>query len=216
MRPTVWATLMCLILMPFLMPWARAATFDCDKASTFVEKVICSDTRLTNLDDQLGRQYKDVLAASSNGGALKAEQKAWLSSRNQCKDSDCIMKAYDDRIRVLNAMSAPAKSGDVTGTYKMKDRGAAGVVLVQQTANGRIKFYVNATYRMNTGELSGEVPLTGSAGNYVDKELDCTLSFNFVPDSLVLNQDGSCGMGLNVSAAGTYKRVSSAPPKFDE
>jgi len=106
MRPTVWAMLMCLVLTP----WARAATFDCDKASTSVEKVICSDTRLTNLDDQLGRQYKDVLAASSNGGALKAKQKAWLSSRNQCKDSDCIMKAYDDRIRVLNAMSAPAKS----------------------------------------------------------------------------------------------------------
>ena len=212
MRPTVWATLMCLVLTP----WARAATFDCDKASTFVEKVICSDTRLTNLDDQLGRQYKDALAASSNSGALKAEQKAWLSSRDQCKDSDCIMKAYDDRISILSAMSAPAKSGDVTGTYKMKDRGAAGVVLVQQTANGRIKFYANATYRTNTGELSGEVPLLGSAANYVDKELDCTLSFNFLPGSLVLNQDGSCGMGLNVSAAGTYKRVSSTPPKFDE
>jgi uncharacterized protein len=212
MRPTVWATLMCLVLTP----WAWAATFDCDKASTFVEKVICSDLRLTNLDDQLGRLYKDALAASSNSGALKAEQKAWLSSRNQCKDSDCIMKAYDDRISVLGAMSAPAKSGDVTGTYKMKDRGAAGVVLVQQTTNGRIKFYINATYRTNTGELSGEVPLSGDATNYVDKELDCTLSFNFMPGSLVLNQDGSCGMGLNVSAAGTYKRVSSTPPKFDE
>jgi len=212
MRPTVWATLMCLVLTP----WAWAATFDCDKASTFVEKVICSDLRLTNLDDQLGRLYKDALAASSNSGALKAEQKAWLSSRNQCKDSDCIMKAYDDRISVLGAMSAPAKSGDVTGTYKMKDRGAAGVVLVQQTTNGRIKFYINATYRTNIGELSGEVPLSGDAANYVDKELDCTLSFNFMPGSLVLNQDGSCGMGLNVSAAGTYKRVSSTPPKFDE
>jgi uncharacterized protein len=212
MRPTVWATLMCLVLTP----WAWAATFNCDKASTFVEKVICSDLRLTNLDDQLGRLYKDALAASSNSGALKAEQKAWLSSRNQCKDSDCIMKAYDDRISVLGAMSAPAKSGDVTGTYKMKDRGAAGVVLVQQTTNGRIKFYINATYRTNTGELSGEVPLSGDATNYVDKELDCTLSFNFMPGSLVLNQDGSCGMGLNVSAAGTYKRVSSTPPKFDE
>ena len=212
MRPTVWATLMCLVLTP----WAWAATFDCDKASTFVEKVICSDLRLTNLDDQLGRLYKDALAASSNSGALKAEQKAWLSSRNQCKDSDCIMKAYDDRISVLGAMSAPAKSGDVTGTYKMKDRGAAGVVLVQQTTNGRIKFYINATYRTNTGELSGEVPLSGDATNYVDKELDCTLSFNFMPGSLVLNQDGSCGMGLNVSAAGTYKRASSTPPKFDE
>ena len=98
----------------------------------------------------------------------------------------------------------------------MKDRGAAGVVLVQQTANGRIKFYLNATYRTNTGELLGEVPLTGSVANYVDKELDCTLSFGFVPGSLVLNQDGSCGMGLNVSAAGTYKRVSSTPQKFEE
>jgi hypothetical protein len=91
-------------------------------------------------------------------------------------------------------------------------------VLVQQTTNGRIKFYLNATYRMNTGELSGEVPLTGDAATYVEKgeEWDCTVSFNFRPGSLVLNQNGSCGMGLNVSAAGTYKRVSSAPPKFDD
>lgn len=41
-------------------------------------------------------------------------------------------------------------------------------------------------------------------------------SIVLAPSSLVLNQDGSCGMGLNVSAAGTYKRVSSTPPKFDE
>ena len=58
MRTTVWAMLMCLVLTPS----ARAATFDCDKASTSVEKVICSDTRLTNLDDRLGRQYKEERA----------------------------------------------------------------------------------------------------------------------------------------------------------
>ena len=40
MRPTVWAMLMCLVLTP----WARAATFDCDKASTSVEKVISGHT----------------------------------------------------------------------------------------------------------------------------------------------------------------------------
>ena len=97
------------------------------------------------MDDQLGRLYKDALAASSDITALKTEQKAWLSSRNQCKDSDCIMKAYADRISALSAVSASAKSGDFTGTYNMKDRGAEGVVLVQQTANGRIKFYLNAT-----------------------------------------------------------------------
>ena len=96
MRPTVWATLMCLVLTS----WARAATLDCDKASTSVEKVICSDTRLTNLDDQLGRRYKDALAASSNSGALKAEQKAWLSSRNQCK-ATTIASVFSVRCRHL-------------------------------------------------------------------------------------------------------------------
>ena len=58
---------------------AWAATFDCNKLSTFVEKAICSDSRLTSMDDQLGRLYKDALAASSNSAALKTEQKAWLS-----------------------------------------------------------------------------------------------------------------------------------------
>ena len=147
-------------MLPFLglMPSAWAATFDCNKASTFVEKAICSDSRLTSIDDQLGRLYKDALAASSNSSALKAGQRAWLSSRDQCKDSDCVIKAYEARISSLSAMSSPDKSGDFTGTYKMEDKGAAGLVLVQQTANGQIKFYLNATYRTNVGEVSGECP----------------------------------------------------------
>jgi uncharacterized protein len=109
-----------LTTLALLMPCAQAATFDCNKASNFVEKVICSDSRLTSMDDQLGRLYKDALATASDYEALKTEQKDWLSSRNQCKDSDCIMRAYSDRISALSAMTAPAKPGDFTGTYKMK------------------------------------------------------------------------------------------------
>jgi uncharacterized protein len=208
MRRAVWTMLLCLGLMPS----AWAATFDCNKASTFVEKAICSDSRLTRMDDQLGRLYKDALAASSNSAALKTEQKAWLSSRDQCKDSDCIMKAYADRISSLSPKSAAAKSLDFTGTYKA----ANGGVIVQQTPDGKIKFSISATYRTNVGEVSGEVPLSGDAANYADKETDCDLSFKFAPGKLVVTQDGSCGMGLNVSASGTYKRVSAAPPKFDD
>lgn len=100
----------------------------------------------------------------------------------------------------------------VTGTYRMEN----GEVLVQQTRDGRIKFSLNATYQTNVGEVSGEVPLIGEAANYVNKELDCTLSFKFARSRLMVTQDGSCGMGLNVSGAGTYKQISSAPPKFDE
>jgi uncharacterized protein len=208
MRVAVWTMLLGLGLMPS----AWAAAFDCNKASTFVEKAICSDSRLTSMDDQLGRLYKDALAASSNSAALKAEQRAWLSSRDQCKDSDCIIKAYDDRIGALGAKSAPAKPGDFTGTYK----GANGDVLVQQTADGQIKFAVSAMWKMNVGEVSGEIPLNGDAASYADKENDCGLSLKFATGTLDVTQDGVCGMGLNVTASGTYKRVSAAPPKFDE
>jgi uncharacterized protein len=208
MRVAVWT------MLPFLglMPSAEAAAFDCNKASNFVEKAICSDSRLTNMDDQLGRLYKDALAASSNSAALKAEQRAWLSSRDQCKNSDCIIKAYEDRISAFGAISSPAESGDFTGTYKA----ANGDVLVQQTPDGRIKFSISATYRMNVGEVSGEIPLNGNAANFSDKENDCGLSFKFAPGKLVVTRDGGCGMGLNVTAPGSYKRVSAAPPKFDD
>jgi hypothetical protein len=98
----------------------------------------------------------------------------------------------------------------VTGTYKMKN----GEVRVQQTT-GRIKFYVNATYQTNVGEVSGKLRSRGAA-SYADRDNDCALAFKFASAKLVVSQDGSCGMGLNVSASGTYNRVSTAPPKFDE
>jgi len=201
---TIATLLLCLVLMPS----ARAATFNCDKASTFAEKVVCSDSRITAMDDELGRLYKAALASSHEKEALKAEQKAWLASRDRCQDSNCIMKAYSDRIAALKG----GATASVTGTYTMK----GGEVRVQQTNDGRIKFYINATHQENVGEVSGEAPLSGDAANYADQGNDCALSFKFAGEKLVVSQDGSCGMGLNVSGAGTYKRVNTAAPKFDE
>jgi hypothetical protein len=111
---------------------------------------------------------------------------------------------------VLMVSARAAES--VTGTYKMKN----GEALVQQTTDGRIKFALNAAYQTNVGEVSGEAPLKGDTASYADQDLDCELTFKFAPGKLVVSQNGSCGMGLNVSAAGTYKRASTAPPKFED
>lgn len=110
----------------------------------------------------------------------------------------------------LALMPSARAAESVTGTYKMEN----GEVLIQQTKDGQMKFSLNATYKTNVGEVSGEVPLTGDAASYADT--DCSLTFKFGPGKLVVKQDGSCGMGLNVSGSGTYKRVSTALPKFDE
>ena len=111
----------------------------------------------------------------------------------------------------LALMSSVQAAENVTGTYKAQN----GEVRVQQI-DGRIKFFLNATYQTNVGEVSGEVPLTGGDANYLDQDSDCALGFKFSPGKLAVSQTGSSGMGLNVSGSGTYKRVSTAVPNFDE
>ncbi|MGV1015236.1 MAG: lysozyme inhibitor LprI family protein [Methyloceanibacter sp.] len=196
-----------LLLCMVLTAPGHAASFDCNKASTFAEEVVCSDSRLTVMDEELARLYKAAVASSPDEAAVNAAQKAWLAVRDRCKDSNCIMQAYSERIA---ALKGGANDG-VTGTYTMK----GGEVRVQQ-ANGKIKFFVSATHQANVGELSGEAPLSGDQAKYDNADNDCALAFKFSGEKLVVSQDGSCGMGLNVSGSGTYNRVSTAAPSFDE
>ena len=112
MRLAVWAVLLDLVLIPS----TRAASFDCAKASTFVEKAICTDKQLSSLDDQLAGLYKAARAANVNAATVEADQKVWLSSRDQCIDAACLKKAYAN-----GGSSAAPASGGFTGTYKMKN-----------------------------------------------------------------------------------------------
>jgi uncharacterized protein len=77
-----------------------AASFDCTKSKTFVEKTICSEPRLSKLDDVLVENYIGMYYSNFGGTkqSLKAEQLKWLSSRNKCKDSKCLAKSYEKRI----------------------------------------------------------------------------------------------------------------------
>jgi uncharacterized protein len=82
---------------------AAAASFDCAKASTRVEKAICADAALSRLDELLGRFYfaaRERLA--ENGACLVADQQQWLrAGRNPCADADCLKKAYLERLAEL-------------------------------------------------------------------------------------------------------------------
>lgn len=190
---------------------ASAASFDCAKAGTLVEKAICSDPVLSGMDSDLGRAYKAALAASPSPDTLKAGQRAWLTQRNQCQDTGCLRSAYQSRLAVLQGGGAvSADSGGVTGTYTSK----SGEVLVLQTGPEQIKFSVSAVYKMNTGEISGDARLNGNRATYSGEDGDCLMLFTFSSGKLEVTQEGICGMGFNVSGAGDYKRVNKAPPKF--
>ena len=77
-----------------------AAGFDCAKAKTPVEKMICANESLSKLDELLNKTYKKEL---SNASTIPEIQLSWLTNvRNNCKDVECLKKVYGDRIEKLN------------------------------------------------------------------------------------------------------------------
>lgn len=81
-------------------------SFDCHKATTRSEMLICSSQALAAQDVQLMKIYKAVLNTSSDKESLKKEQLEWRSSqRDTCSTEECISKAYESRIEDLEAVS---------------------------------------------------------------------------------------------------------------
>ena len=83
-----------------------AASFDCEKATTEVEKLICSDDLLSSLDRLLSTAYRIALKRTDNEKQLIHSQKQWLKyERNACRDTECIKEAYVTRIKELRLSS---------------------------------------------------------------------------------------------------------------
>lgn len=79
---------------------AFSASFDCAKASTLIEKAICSDPTLGKLDEALANNYNGMLSADLGRPAksIRNEQREWISKRNKCMTRDCLVSAYRERI----------------------------------------------------------------------------------------------------------------------
>lgn len=80
---------------------ASAASFNCDKAATFVEKTICSNNSLSKLDDALAENYKHMMASDIGKGArmdLRTTEREWLTMRNKCTTAQCIETLYRQRV----------------------------------------------------------------------------------------------------------------------
>ena len=78
---------------------AHAASFDCAKARTLIENHICGDQKLSALDEELSKVYREVLDATPRPDAFRASQRVWLRDvRNVCTTSQCLTKAYQDRL----------------------------------------------------------------------------------------------------------------------
>ena len=96
---------------------AAAASFDCAKARTSVEHLICADPALSALDERLATAYK---AASAHDGKLRAQQREWISgTRNKCDSTACLSQAYTQRLQALDtpAAACAVRTADVVGHW---------------------------------------------------------------------------------------------------
>ncbi|QEP30335.1 lysozyme inhibitor LprI family protein [Pukyongiella litopenaei] len=98
------ATLLCLAAP---LAWAdEGPSFDCAKAQSGAEQLVCEDAGLAELDRRLAGRFTDAvgLAQGLDAGAeeavteLKAMQRGWIKGRDECwKAADqraCVADAY--------------------------------------------------------------------------------------------------------------------------
>jgi len=112
-----------ILLILLLISSLNSASFDCKKASTKIEKTICSDSDLSNLDSKLGDTYRELKVkiaqnqlSKENAKKLRSffikTQRKWLRNRNRwCskQHSDelkaCLDEHYTQRIKKLESFT---------------------------------------------------------------------------------------------------------------
>lgn len=74
-------------------------SFDCNKASTAVEKMICASPALAAADAQTVAAYKAKLSTSSDPEGIKLHQATWRRTvRDACTTPECVTMAYQQRL----------------------------------------------------------------------------------------------------------------------
>jgi uncharacterized protein YecT (DUF1311 family) len=104
-----------LLLLTLTLTFLFPASFDCNKAKTDVEKLICSNEELSKLDEELNEAYKKALSFIIDKKEFNQEQLKWLKQRSdcfaKCKDcmpiAECLSMKYQYRTAYLNFYARP-------------------------------------------------------------------------------------------------------------
>jgi hypothetical protein len=105
-------------------------------------------------------------------------------------------------------------ASQVNGTWNNK----RGAFKVRALGNQKLRVEFSGFYEyvsqagpmVNTGEGKGIAFIEGDTAIFKPDgaEEECRITMKFIGGKLVVTQDGVCGFGLNVTAAGTYRKGS--------
>ena len=176
---------------------ALGASFDCRRASTRVETLICFDSTLSVLDDQLNVSYKAV-SAGRTLPVLRQEQRAWLTERARCGDAACLEDMYRRRIAELSASTgAPQPAADAGspagltgGKYCVFGGGNSyDMLLARPNRDGGLEFALTSwTAKGSNFSVSGTARPSGRGWRYEanmnspDPNQRCAVVVDRMPD----------------------------------
>jgi uncharacterized protein len=124
---TRYACLLAASVCAAMSPCANAAkpapifktSFDCATASAAVEKLICRDAQLAQMDRELTRLYLLALTderSVPSPDKVTIDQQFWIAARNQCASERepraCTIRSYAERAYQLRQGSAIVRTKD--------------------------------------------------------------------------------------------------------
>lgn len=91
-----------------VLPWgAHAVTFDCAKARSAPEKLICATPDLSQADDHLKQSFEAARARATDKKAFNDRAKQeWQRREKTCTDAACVRQWYADQERLYAAPAA--------------------------------------------------------------------------------------------------------------
>ena len=116
------------------------------------------------------------------------------------------------------AVATPAQ---VNGTWKTKGGEfkiwTIGKQMLRVEFSGTFEYTSPEGPAVNTGEGHSVASIEGDTASFKPDgaEDECRITMKFTQGKLIATQTGTCGFGNNVTAEGTYKRVSARKPKFE-
>lgn len=186
---SLWLVLAC------IAGTAHAAAFDCARAATPVEKLICADAILSQADEDLADAYRQVLVGGKQAGAAREAQRRWLAQdRNRCADLACLRASYARRLGAL-------------GTAR-KERAAADpdVALCERVAEHARRGILDKLVLARSGEqplsMLGEVTGEPGIGEHVANVWEVDLDGDSVVDRLAIDVQGTLHSGVAYARSG--------------
>jgi uncharacterized protein YecT (DUF1311 family) len=182
-------------------------SYDCARASTNVEHMICADPELRALDLGLARFYGAALHDPRHGRAVRG-QREWLAARNACTTRVCLRGRMMDRLWTLTL-----SVGRGLPEYESED--ADAYLIVVDLGFGWYAFGAEGTWvgpTTNDAGASGAFRIAAGRGEIAaTADAFCAFTLTRLGGDrwrIVAHPppDGSpCG-GMNATVEGTYNR----------